>query len=327
MKNKLSLPVIGLVLTAVMFCGIRYGSASLDPGTFLAALLRKPGAETESVILYAVRIPRVLAGVTAGAGLALSGVLLQAVTDNDLASPGIIGVNAGAGFAVVLCLVFLPGAALFFPAAAFAGACLTTLLITALAGRNSRSAVILAGVAVSSVLSASISAFTYVDTDLLAAYNAFSVGGLRGVEADQLWMPAAMIGICFGAAMIVSRQIDLLCLGESGAAVLGVPVKRIRLLCIFCASASAGAAVSFAGLLGFVGLIVPHIARKLVGSRTSRLIPASVMLGAAVTVSADLAGRILASPSEIPVGIMMAFIGGPFFLFLLIRRRKEEPWS
>lgn len=322
MKNRVVLPLMGLVLCAVMFCGIRYGSADLDTGTFIAALIRSPGAETESVILYAVRIPRVLAGVVAGAGLALSGVLLQAVTDNDLAAPNIIGVNAGAGFAVVLCLVFLPGMALILPAAAFAGACLTTLLITALAGKNSRSSVILAGVAVSSILNAAISSFTYVDTDLLAAYNAFSVGGLRGVRLEQLWLPAMMIAICFALAMAASRQIDLLCLGDSGAAVLGVPVSRIRLLCIFCASASAGAAVSFAGLLGFVGLIVPHIARKLVGRSTSVLIPAALMLGAAVTVSADLAGRILAAPSEIPVGIMMAFVGGPFFLFLLIRRRK-----
>jgi len=327
MKNKSVLPLIGMVLCIILFCGIRYGSASIDLRTFCAALLRRPGSETESIILYAVRIPRVLAGAAAGAGLALSGVLLQAVTDNDLAAPNIIGVNAGAGLAVVLCLVYLTDLVTVLPAAAFLGACAATLLITALAGKNSRSAVILAGVAVSAVLNAAISAFTYVDTDLLAAYNAFSVGGLRGIRMEQIILPAGMIAVCFCVSMLCSGQIDLLCLGDSGAAVLGVPVNRIRILCILCASASAGAVVSFAGLLGFVGLLVPHMGRKLVGTRTAILIPASMMLGAAVTVTADLAGRILASPSEIPVGIMMAFAGGPFFLFLLIHRRRREPWN
>ena len=322
MKNKYRLPLLAAALMVVLYCGVRCGSANLSTAHFLAALRFAPGAETESLILWAVRLPRVCAGIVAGAGLALSGVLLQAVTDNDLAAPNIIGVNAGAGLAVVLCLTFVPTASLLLPGAAFVGACLTTLLITALAGNNSRSSVILAGVAVTAILNAVISSFTYVDTDLLAAYNAFSVGGLRGVGFGQLWLPAVMILLCAGAGLLAAGQIDLLCLGDSGAAVLGVPVGRIRLLCILCASASAAAAVSFSGLLGFVGLIVPHIARRLVGTRTSVLIPASMLLGAAVTVAADLAGRVLAAPSEIPVGIMMDFIGGPFFLYLLIRRRK-----
>ena len=327
MRNKLSLILIALVTGAVLFCSVRFGSAQIPLTGFFSAILNRPETGTEAVMLWAVRIPRVLAGMTAGAGLALSGVLLQAVTDNDLAAPGIIGVNAGAGFAVVLCLAVLPGASSVLPGAAFAGACLTTLLILALAGKASRSAVILAGAAVSAILNAAISAFTYADTDLLTAYNSFSVGGLRGVRLYQLPLPAAMIAVCLLLSLLFSRQMDLLCLGGSGAAVLGVPVGKIRILCILCASASAGAAVSFAGLLGFVGLIVPHIGAKLVGRRMAYLIPASVMLGGAMTCAADLAGRILASPSEIPVGIMMSLVGGPFFLMLLLRRRKWETWN
>lgn len=314
---------MAVLLGVVLLCGVRYGSAELEWGTFFAALLRQEGAETESLILYSVRVPRVLAGMIGGIGLAVSGVLLQAVTDNALAAPNIIGVNAGAGFAAVLFLAFLPGMHAVLPIAAFAGAFVTTLLIVALAGKNARTSVILAGAAVTALLNAGISGITYVDTDLLAAYNAFSVGGFRGVRVGQLILPAGMIAVCFAAAMFASRQIDLLCLGDSGAAVLGVPVRRMRLLCILCASASAAAVVSYAGLLGFVGLMVPHIARKIVGYKTAVLLPASAMVGAIVTVSADMIGRMLAAPSEIPVGIVMAFVGAPFFLFLLHRRRRE----
>lgn len=322
MKTERTFSFLLLLLAAVLLAAVRFGSAELDWGTFFAALVKRDSAHTQSVILYSVRIPRMLAGALAGAGLAVSGVLLQAVTDNALAAPNIIGVNAGAGFAVVLCLAFFQNHVFLVPAAAFAGAFLTTLLITALAGKTRRSAVILAGVAVTALLNAGISAFTYADTDLLAVYNAFSVGGLAGVKTTQLILPACMIGVCLVVSMLFSRQIDLLSLGDSGASVLGVPVGKVRLLCILCASASAAAVVSFAGLLGFVGLIVPHIARRLVGYRSSHLLLASAVVGAIVTVGADLGGRVLAAPSEIPVGIMMAFVGAPFFLILLLRTRN-----
>ncbi|MBQ4353993.1 MAG: iron ABC transporter permease [Clostridia bacterium] len=326
MKTKRTFILLVLALLVTAFLAVRYGSAELDWQTFFASLAKEESVRTESVILYSVRIPRLLAGLLAGAGLAVSGVLLQAVTDNPLAAPNIIGVNAGAGFGVVLCLSFLETQSalrhILLPAAAFLGAFLTTLLITALAGKRSRSSLILAGVAVTALLNAGISAFTYADTDLLALYNAFSVGGLGGVKPEQLLLPGAMIALCFLCAMLFSRQIDLFCLGDSGAAALGVPVGTVRLTAVLCASASAAAAVSFAGLLGFVGLIVPHIARRLVGYRSAHLLPASAVLGAAVTVLADLGGRVLAAPTEIPVGIMMAFAGAPFFLILLLRQRN-----
>lgn len=309
------------VLAISLWAGARFGSTWMSPAAFWGALLHRSGFETQTVILYAVRLPRVLAAVVAGAGLSLSGVLLQSVTDNPLAAPNLIGVNAGAGFGMVLVLAVAPTALSLMAPAAFVGAFLTTLVIVSLASRSrSRAALILAGVAVSTALSAVISCFTYADADLLASFNAFSVGGFAGVGIDELVVPAVTVTVCALACAVLGDRIDLLCLGDASARLLGVRVGALRLICVLCASAAAASAVSFAGLLGFVGLIVPHMARRLYGHRTRPLVVASCAVGATVCVLADLVGRTLAAPSEIPVGIMMALLGAPFFLWLLVRR-------
>ena len=162
-----------------------------------------------------------------------------------------------------------------------------------------------------------------MNRDILSAYNSFSIGGFSGVGYGELTIPAIIIFASLVASMAFSRRIDLFCLGSDAATLLGVRVKPTRLLCIIVASASAAAVVSFAGLLGFVGLIVPHIARGLFGHKTLRVIPASAIIGATLTTLADLIGRVLIAPSEIPVGIMMAMVGAPFFIFLLFKRRGE----
>lgn len=318
------------VLVLVSVCALRFGSVHMSTKRFWEALFLSTGAETDSLILYSVRLPRILAGVLAGIGLSVSGVLLQAVTDNALASPNVIGVNAGAGFGVILTLAVLPGAAgmlrlSLLPLFAFGGALLATftvLLLSRCAG-GGRSATVLSGVAVSALLNALISGMTLLNTDLLSSYNAFSIGGFRGVQYGELILPAVMIFLCLAASLLLSSGVDLLCLGHSTAALMGVRVGFLRTVCILCASASAAAAVSFAGLLGFVGLIVPHMARRLVGHRTRYLLIVSALLGGSVTVLADLGGRVLLAPTEIPVGITMALVGAPFFLFLLFQKKGE----
>ncbi|MBQ8415927.1 MAG: iron ABC transporter permease [Clostridia bacterium] len=318
-----------LLLSAL--CALRFGSAHLSWAEFFGALFFEQGAETDSLILYSVRLPRILAGVLAGVGLSVSGVLLQGVTDNALASPNVIGVNAGAGFGVMLTLAVLPaglGALRFslLPVFAFAGAFLTTLTVVLLSRRTGagRSAIVLSGVAMSALLNALISGMTLLDPDILSSYNAFSIGGFRGVQYGELILPTLMILICFLVSLVLSNGIDLLSLGGRAASVLGVPVGALRTVCILCASASAAAVVSFAGLLGFVGLIVPHMARRLVGNKTSYLLLTSALLGATVTVLADLFGRVLLAPTEIPVGITMALLGAPFFIFLLFQERGGD---
>ncbi len=325
-KNKLGtrarLALLALLLLAVLLFALRFGSAHISWRALFPALLGRDGYERYTIILYTLRLPRVLAGCLAGVGLSVSGVLLQSITDNALAGPNVIGVNAGAGVAILLWLALFPRAFALLPFVAFAGALLATLMILLLSERvgASRYSVILAGVAMTTLLGAVISAVTLLDSDLLSHYSAFSVGGFVGVGMRDLPFSAAIITAALVCALLCSRALDALCLGDASAACLGVRVRRIRLIAVVCASASAAAAVSFAGLLGFVGLIVPHAARRLVGYRTATLLPAAALLGAALTVLADLLGRCLAAPSEIPVGITLSFIGVPAFLFLLLRR-------
>lgn len=321
----------GWLTLCVLFFGaillsLRFGSAGMDWPSFWGGLLRREGFETQSMILYALRLPRLLQGILAGVGLSVSGVLLQSVTGNDLASPNIIGVNAGAGFAVIIILSYFPNAVMGLPFAAFLGAFLTTLLIMAIADRvdSSKATVILAGIAVQALLSAGISFFSLLDTDVLVSYTYFSVGGLSNSDIRFLWLPGGIILLGLAVSLAFSGRIQLLCLGDGMALSLGVRVKQVRMLCLVCASACAAAVVSFAGLLGFVGLIVPHIARKLVGAKTRPLLAVSAVTGSILVLTADFVGRVAFAPSEVPVGIVMSLIGAPFFFLLLMRRRARS---
>lgn len=317
--------VLAAVLLIAAVLAMRFGSAKMTTGDFFKALFGVGGKGNPNVtILYSVRLPRVLAGILAGAALAAAGVLLQSVTDNALASPNVIGVNAGAGIGVVLAFAILPAAGVALsPLFALVFAFLTTLAVVAIASRagGGRAAVVLSGIAVTALLNALISAATMIDTDLLVSYNSFSIGGFSGARYVELLVPAVIAGLAFTGAFLLGSRIDLLVMGADMAHGMGIKVRPLRLLCVLCASALAAAAVSFAGLLGFVGLIVPHVARAFVGNRTRRLLVSSVFLGGTLSVLADLLGRVLLSPTEIPVGIMMSLIGAPFFVVLLFRKR------
>ncbi len=314
-----------LILLWVAVISLYFGSAEMTFTEFFLGLLRKENYETESIIIYSLRLPRVLGAIIAGAGLSLSGLLLQSVTGNDLASPNIIGVNSGAGIGVILTLSLFPAAVNIIPITAFAGAFLTTLIIVGIsyeAGLR-KSKVILVGVAVTAMLNSVISFFSFRDTDVLTGYNYFSVGGLSGVKIQELTVPFIIVTVSIITALIFSRETDALMLGDSLAMSLGVDVKKHRIICLIISSACAGAAVSFSGLLGFIGLVVPHISRKLAGGRTENLVPVSVLSGGILTVLADMVGRTAVKPSEIPLGIVMSFIGAPYFFYLLIRRDKN----
>ncbi len=320
--GKVSLMLI-LLLTAII--SLYLGSAEMSFAEFFGGLLRKEGFETERIIIYSLRLPRVFGAIIAGGGLSLSGLLLQSVTDNDLASPNIIGVNSGAGIGVILTLALFPSAVYAVPVVAFAGAFLTTMLIVGISAKTGmrKSSVVLVGVAVTAILNSVISFLSYRDTDLLTSYNYFSVGGLSGVKTEELTVPFIIVTVSIIISLFFSRETDTLMLGDSIALSLGVNVKKQRMLCLIISSACAGAAESFAGLLGFVGLVVPHISRRLTGGKMKNLIPVSVLSGGIIMVLADLVGRIAVKPSEIPVGIVMSFIGAPFFFYLLIRREKN----
>ena len=242
-----------LLAAAAMLCAavvaLWFGSAELRLSEVFAGLFSDGDAKL-SVIIRHIRLPRMLAAFLAGIGLSVSGVLLQAVTDNGLASPNIIGVNSGAGFLTILTLFCFPHAFYALPFAAFFGAFAATLLIVWTANRigSSKMTIILAGMALTAILNAGISFISLLDTDVVAVYNYFSVGGLSGVTAKSLIIPAALIFLSLGAALLLSPKISLLCLGDSLASSLGVRVRLLRMVCLICASASAAAVVSFAGL-------------------------------------------------------------------------------
>ena len=305
------------LLAVTVLLGLCFGSVSLS--RLLA------GEETARLILWQLRLPRVAAGVLAGIGLSTAGVLLQTVTSNDLAGPNIFGVNSGAGLAVIGFLTFAPGAGKLLPLAAFLGAFAAALLIAAVAGRlgASRSGIVLIGIAVTTAFNAAISFLSLLDEGVLAQYNHFTVGSLKGVRLEELILPAVLIFAAFLGSLAIGHSLGTLCLGDAAAAALGVRVKALRLTALALAAACAAAVVSFAGLLGFVGLMVPHISRALVGPRPRKLLIASALVGGVLVVLADLLGRVLAAPSELPVGILLSLVGGPYFLILLVRRKRH----
>lgn len=307
---------IGLIFSVYL------GSSSIGFTGFLKGLFLKNCFNTESVIIYNLRLPRALGAIVAGMGLAVSGAILQTVTNNGLAGPNIIGVNAGAGLGIVLISVFLPFNFYLTPFAAFLGALLTTLLIAFVASKSGgqKSTIILAGIAFTAILNAFISLFMLLDDDLPINYRYFSIGGLYGVNLEKIIIPFFIVLLAILISILFSNKIDALHLNDTTAISVGVNVKRVRYVAVIVASLSAAAAVSFAGLLGFVGLAVPHIARKLVGVKTSRLVPVSALLGANLLVFADLLSRVILPKTEIPLGIITAFLGAPFFVILLIRR-------
>ena len=308
-----------LLCSAAALC---FGSTRLD----LWAVLTGSADATQSIILWQLRLPRVLAGIFAGVGLSAAGVVLQSVTANALASPNLIGINSGAGLAVISLLTFAPMVGQWTPVAAFCGAFAAAMVILLASGRLSgnKLTVLLVGIAITTLLNAAISFLSLLDEGVLAQYNHFTVGSLKAVRLNELWLPAVLIGFAFCGALALSPKLGVLCLGDEAAAALGVRVKAVRLAAMACAAMSAAAVVSFAGLLGFVGLIVPHIARRLVGENPKRMLLSGALLGGILVVLADLLGRVVLAPSEVPVGIFMSAIGAPYFLALLLRRKHYD---
>ena len=317
-NSRIGIAVIGAVLFVLCLLSLRFGSTYIGWGDFFAALFSREGSA--AVILYGIRIPRLLGGLVAGVGLAVSGLLLQSITDNKMASPNLVGVSSGAGFAVILTLSTAAVPTVFLPFAAFLGAFIATLVIVSISSRlgMGKGTVVLVGLAFGSILSAGISLLSLLDSDVLADYNAFSIGSLSGVGLSDIALPAVFVTISFALTRVTAHRINLLSLGDTAAEALGVNVRRLRALCMLLASASAAAAVSFSGLLGFVGLMAPHIARAFFGADVRRLVTPTAMFGALLVVASDLLGRLIFAPSELPVGIIMSLLGAPFFLGLLM---------
>ena len=303
------------------------GAVTVSPGELAAVVFGGQRTGTAAQILLYVRIPRTLGCLLAGAALACSGAIIQTVLANPLAAPNIIGVNSGAGVGAALCCALFPTAAAALPFAAFAGAFAGVMLVLLIAERAgaSRITLVLAGVAISGMFGACIDAVLTMYPDALIGYSDFRIGGMANLTVQRIAPAGWMIVFCLAAAFVFSNEMDVLALGSDTAQSLGLPVRRVRVLLLMIAAALAGAAVSLAGLLGFVGLIAPHMARRLVGSEGRFLLPACAFGGAALLTVCDILARVLFAPYELPVGIVLSLAGGPFFLWLLFRRGASHP--
>lgn len=315
-----------LLTLLVLFLNLSLGGSRVSLSNLWQAFLN-PGSDSHAAqILYLLRLPRIAACILCGGALACSGLLIQTVLHSPLASPGIIGVNAGAGFSVVLVAFLFPAA--FWPkiAAAFLGALLTVLLVYAIAKKSAASKVtiVLAGVAVSSLLTAMSDALITINPAAVMDRSSFAMGGFSAIGSRQILLTAPFILLSFVAALFLARHLEVLSMGDEVALSLGVRVSLMRFLALFCAALLAASAVSIGGLIGFVGLIAPHIARLLFKSRFLKLLLFSFWFGALLVLICDLIARRLFLPYELPTGIVLAFVGAPFFLFLLLTRRRER---
>jgi iron complex transport system permease protein len=320
----LLLAVLGMAVSAIL--GICLGANDISLSAMVSALAS--GIEEDPLyrIVVYVRLPRVLGAILAGSSLAVSGAILQSVLDNPLASPNIIGINTGAGVFVLLTSAFLPTFPFLLPLSAFIGALLAALLVLVIAlyGGLSRLTLVLGGFAVSSIFGAGMNTIMILYPDAYVGAGNFLAGGLSALTLDQLAYPSVYIAAGLILALLSIKEMNILSLGADMAKSLGMNVPACRFLLISVAAVLAGAAVSFAGLIGFVGLIVPHSVKFLIGSGSRFVIPASAFLGGMFVILCDLMARTIFSPYELPVGIMMSFIGGPFFVFLILKNRGKS---
>ncbi len=315
--------LIILVIAAIL--SLTFGTVTITPAQLLEIINGKDRASTVYRIFMYVRLPRTVAAMLAGSALAVSGAMIQSVLNNALASPNIIGVNSGAGFATMLCMVLFPAQTWLLPPAAFVGAFITALAVSTIAMKinASKITIILTGVAIGSILTAGINTIKEFFPDVMVGSNSFMVGGLSYVTDESLKFAGVYIIIGLIVSILFRSEMNVLSLGEDSAHSLGMNVKAYRFLLLMIAAVLAGAAVSFAGLLGFVGLIVPHGVRVFVGEDNKTVIPSCILVGAIFVTVCDLLARLAFAPFELPVGIVMSFLGGPFFIWLLLTKRRH----
>ncbi|MGQ0626121.1 MAG: FecCD family ABC transporter permease [Sporichthyaceae bacterium] len=316
---------LAILLAVCVLASVAVGAKSISPPDVWAALI-DPGDTENDVIVRTLRIPRTVLGVMAGVALGLAGALMQGHTRNPLADPGLLGVEAGAAFAVVLAIYALGyTSTLQFIWFAFAGALVASVVVFALGsiGKGAATPVTLAlaGAAVSALLGSFTSALVLMDRQTLDVFRLWEVGALTGrpnrviVEVLPFLILGAVLALANGPAL------NTLSLGEDVARALGQSVLRTRVVGIAAITLLAGGAVAATGPIAFVGLVVPHVARALVGPDYRALLPTSALAGAVLVLSADVIGRVVIRPAEMQVGIIMALIGAPFFIYLVRRRR------
>ena len=317
------LALLAALVPLAMLIGVAFGGAALAPDALAQAVLHPSASGDAATIVWQLRVPRVAIAATVGAALALAGVLLQSLLRNPLVDPYLTGVASGAGASIAIAVTVGVAPVLVPPLGFFSGLA-TAVLVAVLARRGPRldaERLVLAGVSLSALLSAVVAVAIErlargTASEAILAWLAGSLAG-RGWGELAAAAPEALGGALLGAATIPA--LNVLRLGEGRAASLGVDVVRLQWALLIASTLLTAAAVALAGLVGFVGLVVPHLARRVVGADLRVLVPASVLVGASLVVLADALARTLAAPAEIPLGVLLAFVGVPTFLVLYLR--------
>jgi iron complex transport system permease protein len=331
-----------VALVAAMFAAsIMTGAADASLGNVLRWLFGVEGAEQalsarDRIIILDIRLPRAVMGLLVGASLAVSGAIMQGLFRNPLADPALVGVSSGASLGAVLMIVlgssvFGPVFAVFgfyaLPVAAFLGGLFTTLLLYRIAthiGQTSVATMLLAGIALSALANAVTGVLIFIaDDKQMRDLTFWGLGSLAGANWTKILSAGPIILTSLAVVPFLARGLNALTLGEAAAFHMGVPVQRLKNIAIVSVAASTGAAVAVSGSIGFVGIVVPHVLRLIIGPDHRYLLPASALLGGTLLIFADMVARTIVPPAELPIGIITAFVGAPFFLWILLRGRSH----
>jgi iron complex transport system permease protein len=331
-----------IVIAVAMFAAsIMTGAADASLFNVLRWLVGMEGAEQalsvrDRIIILDIRLPRAVLGLMVGASLAVSGAVMQGLFRNPLADPGLVGVSSGASLGAVLLIVlgssfFGPLFAVFgfyaLPVAAFAGGLVTTLLLYKIATRSGQTSVatmLLAGIALGALAGAVTGVLIFMaDDKQLRDLTFWGLGSLAGANWMKILSAGPIILVSLAVVPFLARGLNALTLGEAAAFHMGIPVQRLKNIAIVSVAASTGASVAVSGGIGFVGIVVPHVLRMLIGPDHRYLLPASALLGGTLLIFADMIARTIVPPAELPIGIITAFAGAPFFLWILLRGRSH----
>lgn len=339
-RARLAIVLLAVLLAAVALFSLTAGASDASAVDALRDWFSGPDAADsvlsarDRIIIYDIRLPRVVLGALIGAALAVSGAVMQGLFRNPLADPGIVGVSAGAGLGAVSVIV-LGGTALApfttllgsmaLPLAAFIGGLVTTLILYQVATRQGRTSVatmLLAGIALSALAMALTGVLIYMADDRqLRDLTFWQLGSLAGATWTKIGTAGPVMLIALVAMPFFARGLNALSLGEATANHLGIQVQKLKYVAIAGVSAAVGASVAVSGGIGFVGIVVPHLLRLTIGPDNRYLLPASALLGATLLILADTVSRTIVAPAELPIGIITATVGGPFFLWILLRKR------
>ncbi|MBD0335987.1 MAG: iron ABC transporter permease [Cyanobacteria bacterium Co-bin13] len=322
-RTPIVLAALALMALLSLVFNVSQGDYPVPPLEVAKTILGMPGSSDYAFVVHTLRLPRALVALLVGMGLAVAGAILQGITRNPLAAPEIIGINSGASLVAVAMIVLLPGiSTAWLPLAAFAGGLGAAIAIYLLAWNQGSSPIrlILVGIGLTALTTALTNLMvTFGEINAVSQALVWLTGSVYGRSWEHLWPLLSWLLVFLPLTLVLARDLDALHLGDSLAQGLGSRVEWTRSLLLLCAVALAGASVATAGTVGFVGLMAPHLARQLVGPSHAGLLPTAALMGACIVELADLVGRLLFAPIELPCGVITAVVGAPYFLWLLYR--------